>query len=386
MSNLPALTDLTYTKEAMREANGDGYTPNSIRTYTIPPLSNNPATDAEIHLAAPAEGSKGHSVVRTNAGTFLGCLSVETGRAAPKAIFKYPAAKDIKSGEKIGKTTLTKVKTRQLNTLYPTFIIERYGLDFIPDDFTAVDSMPIYLDTKSVQFIAFLDDLFLDGIDPSVITLGTKQTRVYYDKEHNPKLAFYAKNFEDFTSRDSVYHSDFKIVQQNYEALMIASQNLEKVIVVSYASQGEPIGDGTLDNMLNGSLDAKIFYESKLDWSFYIGARYKKSVYPYDKDGNLITTKRLIVTRDHASNNHLIRSMEKTKDGHHKHTILLPYTDGDFEMLTNLRKKIDEINDVLGGLFSHAKNEDKKSTIDKPLSEALNLLSSEQRLMIDFKG
>ncbi|MGD1524011.1 hypothetical protein [Vibrio owensii] len=385
MSNLPALTDSTYTKEAMKEANGAGYLPNSIRTYTIPPLSNNPTTDAEIHLAAPAKGQKGHSLVRTNIGTFFGCLSVETGRAAPKAIFKYPSAKDIKSGDKVGKTTLTKVKTRQLKTLYPTFILERYGLDFIPDDFTALSSTPIYLDTKGVEFVAFLDDLFLDGIDPSVVTSGTKQTRVYYDKDQKPKLAFYAKNFEDFTSKDSIYHSDFTIVQQNYETLMVASQNLEKVIVVNYASQGGSVDDATF-GMVNGSLDEKIFFESKLDWSFYIGARYKKSVYPYDKEGNLVTTKRLIVSRDHASDINLIRQMDKTKGGVHKCTILLPYSDSDFEMLTNLRKKIDEINDVLGGLFSHSKNEEKQATIDKPLSEALNLLTTEQKLMIDCKA
>ena len=363
-----------FTLENMARLNGCDYNKNDVRSYKIPPLSNNPFGDAEIHLAMPPEAANGGAVVvRTNQGNFLGGMFEDTPKKAARAVFSYPTMSEIKTGKGVAK-----VDKRKVMTLYPLWILERYGIKGLSSDLEVYDEADFYIDKKTKQFMYFLDVDFLEKISVNELANGVskKDFSIYSSKEGKEFFAFVVNDFDDFFIQDSDYSKAFERVSQNYFELMLDAKKLESVIVVNFKND---------DNMVKKetpSFDSRFFLSTSLDWSFFKAARYNSRIYKIDSDGKILTTEKIVVSRDHASKCKLLGS--GLGNTNHDMSLIIPYTEKDWDLLITLNERLNLIKDTIGDLFSKSKRDDENT--DSSVIAGLSDMSSEIKLLgVDIK-
>jgi len=366
------------------ELNGPGYKPSDIRTYKMQPLANTPAADVEVHLSVPNEGGRGRTLVRTNLGNFSGDQSIQTEEKASRSVLHFPTPTIIDTPKGIVKTDSIK-----LVTLYPSWIVTRYSQNDKRLGVTTHHPVPLFLDKKTKQFLYFFDESFLDEIDPKELTqnVDRKHWSVYKGKDGRKHLALTTYNFTDILnigdSRDeeNPVNLAFKGVRANYKRLMIDAQSLEKVIVAQYqfdSRQPRPIEGAMPDG------DNRI-----LGLHFFKAARHENTYYRITEDGSLDTRVSVSVTRSSDDKDSMIGRNQGAigrnwaQNSENVVTVVLPFTDQDWDHLVHLSQALSQLQNDLWSLFKGCESNE---AIDRSLGESAKALPSSRLLNVLSEG
>lgn len=363
-----------FTVENFKALNGEDYRSNDIRTYKMPPLASTPYADVYIHLCVPDAGSKGMSLVRTNQGNFTGNSFTETGTKAERSILNFPKASDIDT-----KNGVVKVEDKKLPSLYPSWMITRYGRGGLPENLVAHHVLPLFLDKHTKQFLMFFDEAFLREIDAKLLTEGVDQEhyKVYRGKNKERYLALTSYVCSDFYTvwnsheKDNPINRAFSIIQDNYFRLTLDASNLEKVIVIDCEQQD------TSRHAEAGISD------TSMKLSFGKAARHGENYYWIDESGHINTQVSNVVQRNHAmrplGGARLKDLLPRFSKGA---KVVIPYTDEDWATLVKIKARMDEINRALLELIQGCRGEI-GSSVDLRLSDSTAKSGATKLLLSD---
>lgn len=362
-----------FTLDNFKVLNGEGYNKKDVRTYKMPPLSRTPESDIYIHMSLPDKPGDGHGSVRTNQGTFLGCPWEHTDGAARRAVLHFPKASsiDVSKG-------LVQIDRKQVPNLYPSWMITRYGRENLPENLTLRHDTTFYLAKSEKKFLYFFDEAFLDELDPDLLTDGvdTACFRIYRDKNRRRFLALASRDFSDFDAIGDRLKQDNPIavawsrIQDNYCRLTIDAQKLEKVIVIKSKRDQSP---DRISPLTPESLD-----NASISLAFGLAARHNNTYYWIDENGEINTRVQGEVIRYHAQKTGLLGSglMKETSA-----TIVIPYSEDDWNALVAIKKRLDEVQDSLWNLITGCQAGD--NGIDHSLSDGLKAVDSPKLLGLE---
>lgn len=365
-----------FCLENFKALNGENYRREDIRTYTMPPLGPDPYADILAHLSVPDLPSNGRTLVRTSQGNFSGNLYSETFEKAKNLILHFPKASTIKTPKGV-----ILVDRKKLPALLPSWMITRYGRENLPERMSLDHPVSLYLDKRTKQFLYFFDESFLAELDPKLLTEGVdKQVfRIYQDAQRQPFLALASKEFNDFDTIGNSFKQDNPIaqawsqIQENYVQRTLDSRDLEKVIVINCRRDHLP-------NLDKESTGADLF-NSSMQMTYGIAARHDKSYYWMDKNGEINTRVSGSVHRGHGDSAlGLLRGGAFALD--QTTTVVIPYTDEDWNKLGIIKARLDAIQDSLWALISGCQA-DRGSKIDNSLNESLQKLGSTKLLGLE---
>lgn len=327
-----------FTKQNFSAINGTDYNPRDNRTYKMPPLSNKPDVDIQNHLAVPDNNDRAANVtVTTNKGTFFGNFFSETVIQSERLVLHMPLAKDLD-------INFTRIESKKLPTIYPAWLIQRYGIENLSSDLVTYAPVDIFLNKRNKEFVMFLDESFLDSIDPKLVLAGTTScVAVYQGKNDKKYIGFSSKNYLDLIElsncksvqlKNNICRS-FLQIADNYLALTMNAKLLEKVIVVTYFNDQD--NDGMIKSV---DFDS---HSSAIKFNFWVGARHLDTVYPFLADGTIDTTKAIHPDRQHVKKESLFKTKSITR--------VMTYTQEGHDNLFQLKNRLDDINQSLLTLF-----------------------------------
>ncbi|MCY9861372.1 hypothetical protein OTK49_02425 [Vibrio coralliirubri] len=353
------LSDLT--KKRMIELNGEGYKAGDIRTYKVMPLAHNPAKDIEIHEnLKPLSGMAGNTM-STVLGSVGGTAHSNSMQQASNKVFHFPKASGID-----GALLVRKV---DVETPYPMWMINRYGLESFRGDLTHTQSTNIYVDKRSGLFYILFDEAFLNGVAFEDLTTGLSKDELELVSIANGKSGRYfrisTRNLVDITGRNR--DAQFSIVKQKvidaYTSLFITKENTTKVICISIKSKYPDTTPffvhGTTSSILSSLVRSN---GAAMDLSFVVAAERQGKFYPIKEDGSIEASSPFHFRRRHADSE--ISSLRSDKEYQYgdyideqefskESTLIIPYTEEDHSFIKGV---VDRLNSVKMDLINFFKS------------------------------
>lgn len=345
-----------FCLDNFRALNGERYRPEDNRTYIMPPLSPCPTEDIRIHLGVPETPGKGGALIRTNQGSFIGHDNVQIDEKAAKLILHFPKASEIKTPKGV-----VQIDRKKLASLYPSWMITRYGRNNLPEDLTLRHEVPLFLDKKTKEFLYFFDESFLSELDPKILTedLEPSLYSLYRSTSGERLLALRAKSFDAFENLkgNSADHSPmshaFNTIRDNYKRLTLDAQSLEQVIVISFSE----------DNVARTNRGTRIEHGlgTSLSLTFAMAARYSENYYWVQPDGTIDSQVTNVVDRSHAKERNAFTGLggpslsDLRGDSHRGANIVIPYTYEDWRHLLTIKERLEDIQKTLGDLIDGCK-------------------------------
>lgn len=371
-----------FCLDNFKALNGEGYRPEDIRTYAVPPLASSPARDIEIHLGLPqSSGQRGGSLIRTHRGNFSGYSSVQITEKAQKLILHFPKASDIKTPK-----GLVQIDRKKLPSLHPTWLISRYGRENLGPHLN--HEVPLFLDKGSKQFLYFFDESFLDEIDPAALTKGIDKChfKVYQDSDRRRYLALRSDDFKDINAlANSRLHCDNPLLEawvtlaDNYKQLTLDAKDLEKVIVVKASrNHSTDLNKNSIAEVTRGTAHLS---NASMQMTFGLAARHRNNYYWMDANGEINTQVTGHVVRGHTGSALGLLRGGGSRPEPNDITVVIPYSDDDWEKLVLIKARLDAIESTLWELISGCQG-DKDSQIDNNLSDSARRLDSNNLLGI----
>jgi hypothetical protein len=385
-----ASTDLAeknyFTLERQRELNGEGYNPRDVRTYKVPPLKNSPAGDICVHCSMPdSYPNKASSVVRTNIGSFHGNYHDKSDSQANNRVLHFPLASSF--------STLMLLNKKRLTTLYPSWMIERYGLENLHEDLTHTQTTPIFVDQKTSKFVVLMDESFLDKVSYSDLTVGlTREEEAYVtrysDKDGKRKFfGFKVDCYQDFFDYKNGLRAVRDKVFANYLSLFVTAQNTQKMLAVwmlnKQADTRDPFysQNHSVSQLMSGLIADQSL---SINLSFSVVAKRDKTFYPMKDDGTIETKCPFYFQRKHNKyGDNFGDSLggyltEAEKDG--TTTLLLPYTEEDHELLKHIVERLDLLRNELMRFFKRSE-QGKEHLTDMSLQDVIEDFSASPALL-----
>lgn len=370
-----------FTVENFQRLNGACYNPSDLRTYKMLPLASLPYEDVLIHLSIPKEGDRGGTLIRTNQGSFTGNQFSETMKKAERSVLHFPRASDVDIPK-----GLVKLEDRKMLSLYPSWILSRYGVKNL-QGLLIHHVVPLFIDKRTKEFVYFFDEAMLDEMDVKNLVEGVQKDcfRVYKGKTPNKRyLALITKDFEqleDIGSRgkaDNPVNEAFWQIKENYEQTILDASQLEKVIVIAYSKNNK-------DHDLSDRVKTDGIHKVGMTMTFGLAARHNNNFYWIDQDGSINTRQGVGVNRSHAnpspfaSGNRRSLDQETWKEAS---TVVIPYTDKDWDRLVRIQARLEEIQAVLGSLIKGCEDADNDQN-DLGLEQAILNMQSASLLGLD---
>jgi hypothetical protein len=376
MSNELSNTEF-FCAESFQEINGEGYSSGDIRTYRMAPLAKTPHADIVIHLSIPPMGHDGFSSLSTNRGNFLGIHFTSTEEKAKRSVFHFPVASNIKTKTSKG---VGKIDSMQMPMLYPTWLISRYGRDNLPENLILRHETPLFLDKGTKEFLIFFDESFLDELDASQLTDGVDKNhiRVYRGKNGARYLALRTRDFTDFetagpgTKNENPVSKALSVIGDNYFRLNLDANSLKKVIVIKS-------GQAVVNKNRPEAKDHESVIGTSGELSFGKAAMHGNYYYWIDDSGQIDTCVSNPVSRSHAYEDKLSRA---TWSCLMTGSIVIPYTDKDWDKLIFIKSQMDAIHGAFMDLVRGCEGAP-GSLIDLSLDESAARISAGSILRLE---
>ncbi|WP_210498204.1 hypothetical protein [Vibrio crassostreae] len=387
------LTIDDLTQKRVQELHGEKYKKGDLRTYRNQPLARTPAREIEIHEHMPVEKGAGSVAMSTSLGRILGTTHSTSSQQAANKVFHFPKATDFKD--------LILVKKVDITTSYPTWMIERYGIDNLGQSLSHTQATNIYLNKKTGHFLICFDESFLDGVALSdlVTTLSDEEAAmvsVISCKKGGDYLTISSDNLNDIQKSTGEFQSIKRAVMKAYMQLFITAQNTEKVICVSIKS-GAVSSDRYYSRSRSVSSQLRKMVEDSgmsLDMSFLVAAKRESTLYPISEDGRIITSEPFVFERKHADSSATglmgsglskcgkpIGSYWDENEWRDNVTLMLPYTDEDYEFLCSVVERLDQLKEDLISFFKQT--ESRQDGIDSSFDSALESYAGSSPLLIN---
>lgn len=356
-------TDKTLTFEALKALNGEGYDPADIRTYKCPAICANPRKEVQAHLALSGYGSTTRSSYTTRIGSFLGHSSVEFIKKVSNMVLHFPKASDFNQ--------LKPIKSLELPSLYPSWMIERYELD---DCVTLQHLTPVFYDARQHKFVAFLDTDFYRDLSPASVKFGNiPNYHTMQDKNGKPYGAFTADTFKELTnsviSTKTGEDSSFQQVVKVYRRHFLSASNGERVVCVGFKHKASTKSSHELltdvHSYSHSDLVSKLTRFQSVAFELYQGALVDDMVYLMDDDGTLHPDAMVLATKQRRKRAEGDKFLQGTTKDFTYFTI--PYTDHDWQKLVAIHERVNSIMTELQSFFLSGTLPNEKH--DKPLSE-----------------
>lgn len=350
-------TKLTYNQ--LVELNGPGYDPSDIRTYTCLPLASGPAMEIAIHLSV----EKAH---KTGKGTFAGIFnetpygehftdfSTETNVKVNKMVLNFPKAAEF--------SNLKLLKSLELPSLYPSWMVERYNND-TRDKLSTQHQTPIFYDLSSNKFVVFLDTEFFRGTTPMGLQFPTsKHTQVYKSKEGKTYGAFVADSMADIIAlmNDRLEEKPFQDYLQSYRQRFLDASKGERVICLALKTSSNMDKDDWFSIASSGAsrsnrdLMKSLVLSQKSSFELYQGALIGDLIYLMDENGELYPDAIMCSTKHQRLKKEVIQI-----HNHDDYTFLMmPYNEADWVSLKGLHERMLALMNELNRFFLSGYNQE----------------------------
>lgn len=378
------------TFQELVEANGPGYNPGDIRTYTCLPLAGGPAMEIAIHLSLESEHKSGKGTFAgrhqsTPYGGHFTNYSVETQRKVSNMIIHFPKASEFPS--------LKLLKSLDLPTLYPSWMIERYGKE-ASDNLMLRHSTPIFYDLSSNKFVLFLDTEFFQGTTPEGLKFPvTANTKIYTGKDKRAYAAFQADTLKGLVElmEGRAEATPFQDYLQIYRQRFLDASKGERVICLamkttSTSPEHGPAGVDKRAVALHSSSASrstretiqKLVLAHNTHFELYQGALIGDLIYLMDEQGALYPDAIMCSTKHQRLRKEVITIYK-----HDDYTFLMmPYDEEDWLTLKRLNERMLDLMNEINTFFKSGYN--KEGLYDASVKQ-LTQLSGPARLLLDSK-
>lgn len=355
------------THELMLKRNGENYKPDDNRTYIDTPLSSSPYLDVKNHISIPIGGQNGNALISTNQGNFIGISTSATAEKAENRVFFYPKASEFRDNVK-------SIERKKLPCLYPTWFIERYGID---KDFCYRQSTPIFYNVKKKHFFAVMDERFFDDFNQSEILSGNKnlKAKAYSGKGGKTYLGIYSKTIEDLESEFKDDDKTFAKLEARYKQHFINLQALERVIVVRYQTDNEESMESEHSNQFyayshnNKNTAFNYIFRQNMEFEIFQAARTEDGYYYLiDEKTDVIQPNAIIRINEKETSLDFQRSKKErhSLDRGGETFLIMPYSEKDWDMIMNIQKKMHQLCRELESFLQAAKTD--VGALDSPIS------------------
>lgn len=353
----------TLTFETLRALNGEGYDPADISTYTCPAICSTPRKEVQAHLALSGYGKTNSASYTTRIGGFFGHSSVEFINKVSNMVLRFPKASDFNQ--------LKLIKSLELPSLYPSWMIARYGLD---DNVTLHHLTPVFYDARHHKFVAFLDADFYRDISPAAVKLGNiPNFCTMQNKKGKTYGAFTADTFKELTNSvvadNTKEDSSFQQAVRVYRRHFLNAANGERIICVGFKHNGSTKSSYELltgvHSYSNSDLVSNLTRFQSVAFELYQGALVDDMIYLMDDEGTLHPDAMVLATKQRRKRAEGDKFLKVSNKDFTYFTI--PYTDHDWKKLVAIHDRVKSIMSELQSFFSSGSLPNEKH--DKPLSE-----------------
>lgn len=344
------------------------YDRNNNDTY-VELLGNNPYDDTHIHMFRREKGS----VANHN---YFGDFSVESQIKAANNVLHFPTAKDLRVND------LIKIKDKDLNTLYPLSMVNRYNLN--ESNLTYKQRTPIFYDKKANKFVVLLDYRFVRDICAieKEFSLDKKLVKLYPSKKEN--FSYLGMLFDTMTEVGEQNQAPFQHLLSEYKNYKMTLQTGEKVIVLRYKTLKNHninllrFSFSNTEELLGNAINTQSF-----DFEYSIAVRFGTRYYLCDKEGNILQKTAFHFNKEKEQTPNV--NSQDLRDYHHKidenaETYIVPFSTEQYDIVKKLADRLNSIHLELAELFRDAT--DINSPVDK---DVLSLPNKSVFKMIEQK-
>lgn len=249
------------------------------------------------------------------------------------------------------------IQTIELNTLIPPIFIKKYN----PKDSIIKKQIPVFFNIKSETFGFFLADNFFNDIHfkefdfkPSTnsILLKSKTNEIDYEN-----IFFGFNSIKELINDYQNENSDFMKFKTKLDIHLLNIENGEKVIILSFetAKNNESLGNIDREFLNNTSQFYNLPQGITTKFEFFKAIKFNNTYYLIDENNQINQTTFFKFNKNSEKN---------------INTLVLPYSEEDFEILTKILEKTTEIQNNIKNLFNQQKT---NNLLDSPFKEELLL-------------
>ncbi|MCF2903225.1 hypothetical protein L1267_22925 [Pseudoalteromonas sp. OFAV1] len=352
------------------EINGPDYNPSDLRTHIDSPLTGGPAEDIYVRLALELLGKgkvASSCLYRTKQGTFFPAMDTPSMDSCANKVILFPKLKDF-SG-----TTVVRIKNILACNLLPANLAKRFNMHH------HIQSTPIFFDHKKEIFFVcfdmnFLSDIHINQIQSelskydefNIIRIKGKKVLTYNAKT----IAVLKKDIERSGS-----DSNFSKFLSFYRTLFIDFTQGKKVIIFDYShdDKNHDLGRITNSKFKHSNTDkiAQLMSNFNLRYSLLKGLLLEDRIYSLDENDQVLVDCAIPYDKRSTIPKHIQQKATSLQDVYlgpvSNAYLVLPYSDADWELLSNLDKRIKNIFSELESVLLNSKTE--VGQLDTSLSE-----------------
>ncbi len=336
--------------EYFEAVNGRDYKPSDIRTHKDHILSYDPIQDVRIRKTVCKMNTS------SNCGatkTLIGYVeaktnTVEANVASFTNVLYFPLAKDI---------NMVMIKSLDVQTVYPKVMIERFkmveqsktGRENLSSIIRLTHSANFYFSPSEENFYFFFDVRFFDNFSSESIKHilpVSKNIFVYKNL-----LAIRNKDLTEL--KNYLKSEEYLSFLNDYSNLFLDFSTGEEVIFIKYKSSKQNF---LLSSRLN---EVDYFSKSSSNLQFVKAIKFGKYIYFY-KDGQIDAKSCQSLNNNELSLDTYQSFKNEILTGDTPLTLLIPYSDEDWNLLTSIQLKLEEISKTLEDFFVSSKSEPQK--------------------------
>ena len=339
------------------------YDKNNNDTYTTK-YGNGMAYDAEMHMFQSDTGSIVNGKVR-------GSFSVETVIAAKNNVLHFENAKSL-SGHSDGEFNLQIIKYKDKESLIPLSLMKRYERPLY--DITYTQKNPIFFDLNSEKFVCVLDNRVLRDIkenqDFRENILNIPDVSIINSKNSEQIVLSYESLTALYEDKTGIYQE----IKQFYLKEMLKIFPGDDVIIVNYSleenkeSHFSPNG-GYSSIIQPQQIASHSFSSANIQFEFLKAKKVAPNYYYLYENEQLNNNFLFHLDKDKkrkAINEQNSQSMQNIRFCRDNPVTVVPYSESDWQVLSQLKAKMDNIFTDLDSILLKQKTND---SLDNPLTQ-----------------
>lgn len=332
-------------------------------TY-VTKYGNGMAYDVEMHMFQSDDGS-------TVSGKVRGSFSTETAITARNNVLHFENAKSLSSNSDKG-FNLQLIKYKDKESLIPLSLMKRYERPLYEIVYTQKN--PIFFDLHSEKFVCILDNRILrDMVDnPEFKTniFNIPDISIVKTKNNEQIVLSYDSLSDLYDDKTGIYAK----VKQCYLKQMLKIFPGEDVIIVNYSldenkeTHFSPNG-GYSPVIPPQEIISHIFSSANIQFEFLKARKIAPNYFYLYENGKLNINSPFHLDKEKqrkaidSQNSQTVQSIMLGRDNP---VTVVPYSEADWQVLSLLKEKMDNIFTDLDSLLLKQKNKD---SLDKPLTQ-----------------
>lgn len=353
--------------EYFEAINGRDYKPSDIRTHKDDILDFSPKQDVRIRKTVCKMNQNSFS---GSTNTLIGRVearlgTVESQQASFTPVLYFPLAKDI---------NMVSIKSLDVDTVYPRCMIERFKMveqaqtmkQNLLDLIRLRHSANFYFSPSEENFYFFFDERFFDNFSVDSIKALLPESKMITTYQVKQKI-YLAIKHKDISELKKYLHSEEYIdFLNNYANSFLDFSQGEEVILIKY----KPLNNNFIfGHLRNSSLEeVDHFYKNSTNIQFVKAVKFGKYLYFYNN--GKINPKVAYPLQDKELSTQFYLSYKDSSFSDNMLTVLIKYSQEDWNLLISLQNKLDEISSTLEQFFLSSKSED-TGLLDQPLNNNL---------------